>query len=262
MAVEELVVPSVKQLFDLTDKVAIVTGASSGLGAVFATALAQAGADVVLAARRKSGLERTARQVREAGRTVPTDVTVADQVDNLVGRTVDQFGRIDILVNNAGVATVAPAEVEPLEDFKWVIDVNLTSVFLVAQRVARQMLRNGGGKIINIASIYGAVGSSNVPATAYAAAKGGVINLTRELAIQWARRGINVNAIGPAFFPSEMTAGIFADASLYGNIVANTPMGRTGRPEDIAGVVVFLASSAANYITGQTIFVDGGWLAW
>jgi gluconate 5-dehydrogenase len=254
------------ELFDLTGKVAVVTGAGSGLGVVFAEALAEAGAAVVCADLNAEGAEATARRIGETGgRTsaVTADVTDETSVRAMVQSAVERFDRLDILVNNAGVGAAGPPEELELADWQRVIDVNLTGVFLCAREAARAMLAGGhGGAIVNIASILGAVASQPVAATAYAASKGAVINLTRDLAVHWAPRGIRVNAIGPAYFPTAMTREGFESPEFRAAVEARTPLGRAGRLEELKGPVVFLVSEAASYITGQTLFVDGGWTAW
>jgi NAD(P)-dependent dehydrogenase (short-subunit alcohol dehydrogenase family) len=257
---------SVQELFDLTGKVAIVTGGGTGLGVAFALALAEAGADVVCAGRRRDPLDKTVEQIQAIGRralAIETDVTDESSVTAMTKRTVDHFGRLDILVNNAGVAAGGPPEEMSLADWQRVIDVNMTGVFLCSREAARLMIAaNHGGQIINIASILGAAASMPGPASAYAASKGGVINLTRDLAVHWASKGIRVNAIGPAYFPSEMTSGALDVPETVTAIEQRTPLGRLGQLEELKGVVVFLASDASSYVTGQTIFVDGGWMAW
>ncbi|MBO0888323.1 SDR family NAD(P)-dependent oxidoreductase, partial [Candidatus Bathyarchaeota archaeon] len=194
-------------------RVAVITGASSGLGITFAQALAEVGSNVVLAARRLDKLNRVADEITRLGvKALPVqcDVSKPDQVQHLVDETVRTFNRLDILVNNAGVAAMSPATEIPLEDWNQVVGVNLTGTFLCARIAAKQMIKKSGGKIINIASIYGAVGDV-FPASPYYATKGAVINLTRDLAVEWAPYRVNVNAIAPGFFPSEMTEGIFKD---------------------------------------------------
>jgi NAD(P)-dependent dehydrogenase (short-subunit alcohol dehydrogenase family) len=257
---------TVQQLFDLSGRVAIVTGAGSGLGAIFSAALGEAGADVVCAGLDVPRLERTAGAVRDIGRqalALEADVTDEAAVERLIARTVEQLGRLDIIVNNAGIAAAGPPEQVAVADWRRVLDVNLTGVFLCAQAAARQMIATGnGGRIINIASILGAVASQPFPASAYAASKGAVINLTRDLAVQWAPHNILVNAIAPAYFPSEMTQGAFAAPESLRAIEQRTPLGRTGQLEELKGPLVFLASDAASYVTGHTLFVDGGWTAW
>lgn len=252
------------EMFDLKGRTAIVTGASSGLGVTFAHALAEAGANLEITARRldklnqvATGLEAIARKVR----VFQCDVSEETQVKSLVSDTVRTFGRVDILVNNAGVAALSPATEMSLDEWNKVVSINLTGTFLCAREVAKQMIKQRAGKIINIASIYGAVGDV-FPASPYYATKGAVVNLTRDLAVEWAPFNINVNAIAPGFFPSEMTEGIFRDPHYLEYINKQTPLGRTGNPDDLKGAVVYLASPASDYVTGQTIFVDGGWTAW
>ena len=257
---------TVRQLFDLSGRVAIVTGAGSGLGVVFAEALAEAGAQVVCAGRHLPAVETTATRLRDQGhdaRAVEADVTDPAAVARLVYQTVAVLGRLDILVNNAGVAAVGPPEDIELSDWQRVIDVNLTGVFLCAKIAAQAMIKAGnGGSIINIASILGAGASEPAPATAYAASKGGVVNLTRDLAVHWAPYGIRVNAIGPGYFPSNMTAGSLETPEIRSEIERRTPLKRVGRLEELKGPVVFLASDAASYVTGEILYVDGGWTSW
>ena len=251
-------------MFNLKGKTAIVTGASSGLGVVFAQALAEMGANLELAARRIEKLNEVASNLKPLSakvRPFSCDVSKQEDVQSLVDDTVKTFGRLDIIVNNAGVAAMSPATDISVEEWNKVVAVNLTGVFLCARTAARQMIKQGGGKIINIASIYGAVGDV-FPASPYYATKGAVINMTRDLAVEWAPYNIKVNAIAPGFFPSEMTEAIFKDPGYLEYIRKQTPLGRPGNPEDLKGAVVYLASSASDYVTGQTIFVDGGWTAW
>jgi NAD(P)-dependent dehydrogenase (short-subunit alcohol dehydrogenase family) len=250
------------ELFSLRGKVAVVTGASSGLGVVFARALAGAGASVVLAARRLDRIERLAAELGRDGTAalaVGCDVSKEGDVDRLVAATRERFGRADVLVNNAGISSPAPAEAEPLAVWQSVLDVNLTGVFLCSQRFGRAMLEQGSGVIVNVASVLGVVASGQIPQASYAATKAAVVNLTRELAAQWARRGVRVNAIGPGWFPSEMTEEMFDNERSLTWIRKRTPMGRPGEGWEIAGVLLFLASDASTYVTGQTILVDGGW---
>ena len=249
-------------LFRLDGKTAVVTGASSGLGVVFARALAGAGASVVVSARRLDRLEKLAAEIEAEGGealAVPCDVAREDSVDALAAAAVDRFGRVDVLVANAGIADPRPAEQEPLQVWERVVGVNLTGVFLTNQRFGALMLERGAGSIVNIASVLGVVGAGQIPQASYTASKGGVVNLTRELAAQWARRGVRVNAIGPGWFESEMTEEMFASDQGVRWIRRKTPMGRPGRGEELAGPVVFLASDASSYVTGQTLLVDGGW---
>lgn len=255
---------AVEDLFGLTGRVAVVTGASSGLGVGFAKALAGAGAHLVLAARRADRLDTLAEHLRDAGAEVlpvSCDVTDSSQVDELRDVCLERFGRVDILVNNAGTTEVVPAENESDEQFLQVLNVNLNGSFYCAQRFGRAMLDAGSGSIINIASIFGFVGSGSIPQSGYVASKGAVVNLTRELAAQWARRGVRVNGIAPGFFRSEMTEEMFADERSMSWLRKKTPAGRPGEVEELAGALIFLASDASSYVTGQTIAVDGGWTA-
>ena len=248
---------TVTDMFRLDGKVAIVTGASSGLGVAFARALAEAGADVVLGARRVDRLEETAELVREAGRrvvTVATDVADPEQCQALVDAAMAELGRVEVLVNNAGVGTAVPATRETPEQFRGVIDVNLNGCYWMAQACGRVMKR--GSSIINISSVLG-ITTASLPQAAYAASKAGLNGMTRDLAQQWTgRKGIRVNSIAPGFFASEMTDQYppgYLDEQL-----PRIPAGRTGDPVELAATVVFLASDAAGYVTGQTLPVDGG----
>ncbi|MGC8601510.1 MAG: glucose 1-dehydrogenase [Thermoprotei archaeon] len=252
-------------LFDLSGRSAIVTGASSGLGVYFAEALAEAGADLVICARREEKLIANAKSIAErTGRVVlpmRADVTLEQDITSVVDRAEKEFGKIDILVNNAGIATVGPLTDLLLSDWENTIRTNLTGIFLFSKHVIRSMLKLGiKGSVINIASIYGLFGDI-VPAAAYYASKGAVVNLTRAMAVEFAKTGIRVNAIAPGYFPSEMTKEILSNSVLLNHIKERTPMGRVGDPEELKGALVFLASSASSYITGQCIAVDGGWSA-
>lgn len=254
----------IEELFGLNGRVAVVTGASSGLGVGFARALAQAGANLVLAARRADRLESLAAELGEAGAEVlpvACDVTDPNQVEALKDACLERFGRADILVNNAGTTEIVPAENESEEAFLRVLNVNLNGAFYCAQRFGRVMLEAGRGSIINVASIFGFVASGSIPQAGYVASKGAVVNLTRELAAQWARRGVRVNGIAPGFFLSEMTDEMFSDERSMTWLRRKTPAGRPGEVEELAGAVIFLASDASSYVIGQTIAVDGGWTA-
>jgi len=244
--------------FSLAGRVALVTGASSGLGAGFAVALAQAGADVVLAARRRDGLEAACREVEKLGRSalaVPTDVTDPEACRALVQTAIGRFGRLDVLVNNAGMGTAIPALREPPEQFRQVIDVNLMGAYWMAQAAAQVM--PPGSSIVNIASVLGLI-KSFWPQAAYAASKAGLIGLTRDLNQQWSgRRGIRVNAVAPGYFRSEMTDQIPRD-KLDEFVASSSTLGRMGEQHELDTVVVFLASPASSYIAGVTLAVDGG----
>jgi len=248
----------VLERFSLAGKVALVTGASSGLGAGFAVALAQAGADVVLAARRRDGLEAACREVEKLGRSalaVPTDVTDPEACRALVQTAIGRFGRLDVLVNNAGMGTAIPALREPPEQFRQVIDVNLMGAYWMAQAAAQVM--PPGSSIVNIASVLGLI-KSFWPQAAYAASKAGLIGLTRDLNQQWSgRRGIRVNAVAPGYFRSEMTDQIPRD-KLDEFVASTSTLGRMGEQHELDSVVVFLASPASSYIAGVTLAVDGG----
>jgi gluconate 5-dehydrogenase len=244
-------------LFDLSGKVAIVTGGGSGLGLQMAHGLAEAGADLVLCARKVERCEEAAAGMPTRTLALPLDVSDEDSVSAMVARVVHEFGRVDILVNNAGTVWGAAPEDIPLKGWQKVVDVNLTGVFLCARAAGRVMIEKGGGKIVNIASVAGLHGApaETMNSLPYHATKGGVIALTRDLAWKWARHGIYVNAIAPGWFPSDM-----ANFVLERNpqLAERIPLGRFGGPEDLKGAVVFLASRASDYVTGHTLVVDGG----
>jgi gluconate 5-dehydrogenase len=253
-------VPTIQQLFDLSGRVAIVTGGSRGLGQEMAEGLAEAGARLMLCARREEWLAPTVTEMRERGFTVEAalcDVSKPLDVQSVVDKTIAAFGKVDILVNNAGVTWGAEPEAMPLDKWQRVIDANLTGAFLFSQAAGRDMLKREWGRIINIASIAGIHGSVNGPHyVGYAASKAGLMGLTRELAVTWGKRGIRVNAIAPGFFHSRMTDATIEHVEPH--IKATSPLPRVGAAGELKGVAVFLAADASNYITGQTIIVDGG----
>jgi NAD(P)-dependent dehydrogenase (short-subunit alcohol dehydrogenase family) len=253
-------VKTLSELFDLSGRVAIVTGGSRGLGQEMAEGLAEAGAALTLCARREEWLTPAVDRMRARGYAVEgavCDVSRADQVQAVVDRTLATYGRIDILINNAGVSWGAEPEDMPLDKWQKVIDVNLTGAFLFSQAAAREMLKRQYGRIINVASLAGIQASVHGPHyAAYAASKAGLMGLTRELAASWGRQGIRVNAIAPGFFHSRL-----ADPAIplaEPGIKASSPIPRVGAAGELKGVVVFLAADASNYITGQVIVVDGG----
>jgi gluconate 5-dehydrogenase len=251
----------VKELFDLTGKTAIVTGGGRGLGEQIATGLAEAGANVVLCSRKVEACQEVANELEQLGvktLALQCDVTNPEDVQNVVEQTLNHFGKIDILVNNSGATWGAPAVDMPLEAWQKVMNVNVTGTFLMSQAVGREMIKQKAGKIINISSIAGFIGTDPklMDTVAYNASKGAVNTLTKDLAVKWGQYNINVNAIAPGFFPTKMSKVIIErgkDAFLEA-----TPLNRFGSENDLKGVALFLASKASDYITGEIIIVDGG----
>ena len=253
-----------KNIFDLTGKVALVTGASSGLGVQFAKALANQGADIAIAARRVDRLEQVKKEIEAMGVrciAVKCDMLVSEEITAMVKTVKEHFGRIDILVNNAGVGKGIPADTQTDAEWLSTTRVNIDAVYYVAREVGKVMIEQNYGKIINLGSIHSMVAMAGSPISAYCASKGAVLMMTKALANEWAKHNITVNAIGPAYFPSEMTKDAIAMEGFDLAIKAYCPMGRTGRDGELDGAVVYFASDASSYTTGQYLAVDGGWTA-
>lgn len=248
---------------DLANKVVIVTGGGRGLGRTIADGFARQGASVVLVGRSLAQLEIAVGEIGEAGGTAvafAADVADEDSVIALCQFVRDTYGRIDVLVNNAGINPwYKPAEKTTLQEWRSIIDVNLTGVFLTCKHAGQMMLEAGAGSIINITSVAGRVGL--VRTTAYCAAKGGVEMLTRQLALEWAAQGVRVNAVAPGYFATDLTEGLRSHPVLGQRVMDRTPLGRFGEPEEMLGACLFLGSSAAAYVTGHSLAVDGGWTA-
>jgi len=246
--------------FRLDDKVVIITGASSGLGARFARVCDAAGASVVLAARRLDRLEALAGELNNAV-AVEADFSTDDAAPLCVESALGAFGAIDVVVNNAGISRTVKAIDDTADGFRHELQIDLVAPYDLAARSAKWMIENGrSGSVINIASVLGKVAGGPLPLPGYAAAKGGLVQLTRELASEWARKGVRVNAIGPGWFESEMTAdAMFNDEKGAAFVKRGAPMGRAGQEHELDGALLFLASDASSYVTGQTLYVDGGW---
>lgn len=247
---------------DLTGRVAVVTGASRGIGRAVAVALAEAGADVALAARHVADLEDTARLVRKTGRralAVSTDVAVAGDVEQLMARTVAELGGLDVLVNNSGIGEPHLALDTTEEIWDRHLDVNAKGTFLCCQAAAHHMVSQGSGKIINVTSIFALKGVPNY--AAYSASKAAVVGLTRALAVEWARDGLSVNAVAPGYLATDINAEARADPNRLARLVGSVPVGRVGEPEEIGPLIVYLASAASDYMTGAVLTFDGGWHA-
>lgn len=250
------------EIFDLSGKVAMVTGGARGLGEVEAMALAKAGADVAVCDKDTNELERVPEAIRKMGRNsagFAFDVTAKESIHEGVKQILKHFGKVDILFNNAGLNHRVPVLEYPEEAWDLVLSVNLKGYYLVAQAVVPQMLERGYGKVINMSSILGKIALPNQ--LAYASSKGGVDQMTKVMAIEWAKQGVRVNAIGPTYFETEMVKQIRDDPERFNFINERTPMGRWGHLPELEGIVIFLAAPASDFITGQTIRIDGGWTA-
>ncbi len=260
----------VNELFELKGQVAIVTGASAGLGQVFTDVLASKGARLAICARRVSKLKELAQMLKKKHKTevffMKVDVTKEEQVTKFCKAVFEKYGRIDILVNNVGTSGVTAGDAPSFKFSRdaWTneIEKNLTSTFLMSREAAKYMSRNKYGRIINLSSVLGLVAADGWNMPSYYASKGGIVNLTRGLAVEFAKYGINVNAIAPGTFPSEGTKSLFKDREFVKHVESLVPMHRMGRHDDLKGVVLFLASHASDYVTGHTIPVDGGWTIW
>lgn len=256
---------TVKELMNLEGRVSVVTGGATGIGFQMATALAEAGSNVVICSRKLEHCEQAAQQLEKLGvaaLALACDVTRAGQVEAMKDAVMRKFGRVDVLVNNAGRAWIAPPEDTPLEGWQKVFDLNVTAPFICSQVLGREMIKAQRGRIINIASVAGLVGrdAKTYNSIAYCASKGALVNFTRDLAVKWAQYNIRVNAICPGFFVTSLNKKMLEET--MGTVVRGIPLGRTGGPDDLKGIVVLLASDASNFMTGAIIPVDGGAVAW
>ena len=247
-------------MFRLDGQVAIITGASSGLGERFARVLHAAGATVVVAARRADRLAALVDELPGAS-AVAADLSVADDRERLVATTVEQFGSVHVLVNNAGIGNKVAIEDEEVDVFRAAMELNVTAVWHLSKLVSAPMIAQGYGSIVNVASMLGHIGSAPIKQAHYCASKGAVVNLTRELALQFARKGVHVNALSPGWFESEMTAGMESDPDSQRFIKQNSPIPRMGHAHELDGALLLLASRASTFMTGQSLVVDGGWTA-
>jgi NAD(P)-dependent dehydrogenase (short-subunit alcohol dehydrogenase family) len=248
-----------RELFDLTGRIAVVTGGGSGIGRRIALAFAEYGARLIVVDIDETTAWRVAEEIRGTGRDAVAhcvDVTQPGEVQEMVNTAVRSHDRIDILFNNAGISIRGPAESFSFEDWNRVIAVNLTGMFLCAQAVGKVMIKQQGGKIINTASVSSRLGHPGN--LAYAAAKHGVVGMTRVMAVEWAKHGVSVNCIGPGVLKTPLTMKAIENPEKYRDLVSKVPMGRLGEPEDLIGAVIFLASQASDYVTGQTIYIEGG----
>lgn len=254
---------SLPDVFSLTGKKAVVTGGNRGLGYAMARALAEASAEVVITGRDRAVLDKSAEQLSEqtAGRVVPVavDVTSAEQIDAMTAEALEALGRIDILVNNAGINIRESTLTQSEANFRKILDTNLVGAFLVAQSVGRHLVAQRSGTVIHVASMLGFVGLADRPG--YTASKGGLIQLTRTMALEWAGSGVRVNALCPGPFATEINTPVVSDPEANRFFIERIPLGRWGRPDELAGAIVFLASDASSFMTGATLVVDGGWSA-
>ena len=250
--------------FDLTGKVAVVTGGGTGLGEAIAKALAEAGASIVLCGRRQEPLDKVASEIESGGgKALPirTDVTNAEDVNAMASEVLNAFGRVDVLVNNAGINTVKPFLELTEKEWDAVLDTNLKGCFYCCQALGKGMVEQRSGSVINVVSVFGRTGFMNI--SPYIASKGAIVQLTKALAVEWARHNVRVNAIAPSYFETEMAKrDIESDERVLKFNLSKIPMRRGGKPHEMGGIAVFLASEASSFITGETIAVDGGWLAW
>lgn len=252
-----------KNLFSLHGKVSVVTGAGRGLGHGIAHALAGAGSDLTVVSRSMHELQRISQEIitetKQKILPLSLDLTKEGEIERLVSTVLEEFGRVDILVNNAGTTVRKPFLEVTQKEFDDVVHLNLRAVFFLTQAVVKEMMKQEKGKIINIASLGSQIGLRNI--SVYTATKGGIASLTRTLALELARYNINVNAIAPGYYRTQLTEALFRDEDGYRWVLSRIPLGRVGVPDDLAGAAIFLASPASDYVTGQVVFVDGGWLA-
>lgn len=254
---------NIQSYFDLTDQTAIVTGASKGIGREIALLLAESGANVAVIARKQEELEDVAAEIEKLGRKalpISFDLTKTNEIEEVVDRIYKHFGRIDILINNAGINIPEPAEEVSIENWDTIMNINLKSVFFMSKAAGKYMKEHNRGKIVNMSSQMAFVGYYK--RSAYSTSKGGITQMTKALAIEWASHNINVNAIAPTFIETPMTAPMFEDPTFKNEVLNRIPLGRLAKSEDLFGAVIYLASNASNMVTGQTLVVDGGWTVW
>lgn len=250
------------ETFSLRGKVAIVTGATRGLGYAMAKALAKAGADLVVVSRKMNDCEMVAKEIETMGKSalpVTADLRNVSSINTLVEKSINKYHKIDILINNAGAAVTKPPEEIEESEWDFVMDLNLKGAFFMAQKVGKQMIKQRSGKIINIASVFGLVGDGNI--ISYCASKGGLLQMTRSMALAWARYNILVNAIAPGYIETDINKEVLKQEKVYNYLMRNIPVRRLGTVNDLIGTVVYMSSSATDYMTGQTVVIDGGWLA-